>query len=270
MKNNKGFSLVEIMVSLPIALVVLGAVGAAIAAFYTMSSRTKDNISSDQEMNLMVNSLRTAARSGINVRYTTQDLRGTGSQGTEGYVYGAFNYLQFSNLTGSNPFPLMYFARETATDTVSRPRAAALFFIPPTATTPGQLQLSLANADGPQTLHYCPVTGACTANPPPAIILNNVMGVRLFEHQYSPTALLMTSVKMSITVRSFITTSDKPKRFCPQADFATQCADGAPYRDFVRTIVLQFDNNRQESLTRGLDLPYGVYFFRSGGPRWSN
>ncbi|KYG62369.1 hypothetical protein AZI86_16155 [Bdellovibrio bacteriovorus] len=273
MKNNKGFSLIEIMVSLPIALTVLGAVGAAIIAFYSMSSRTKENISTDQELNLMLNSLRTAARLGINVRWANTSgggLRNTGSQpsGGEGYVLNNFTYSQFTHLNG--PAPLMYFNRETAQSGTSAPRATALFFVPPTANTPGQLQLTLANTAGALTLSPCLATGPCTANPPPSVILNNVVGVRLYDNQNSPVYRMMNSVKLGITVRSFIANSDKPRRYCPQADWAASCADGGPYRDFERIVVLQFDNNRQDSMNAGFDLPYGVYFFRPAGPRWSN
>jgi hypothetical protein len=163
----------------------------------------------------------------------------------------------------------MYFLRETAQSSTSITgallRPTALFFQSPTRNAPGQLQLTLSNsAANPTRLDPCPVTGACTGiSNPPQIILSNVVGVRLFEQQNSSGIRMMDSVKLEITTRVFISGSDKPKMFCPSADFAANCPDGGPYRDFTRTIVLQFDNNRRESLTPGFDLPYGMYFFKT-------
>lgn len=269
--RQAGFSLMELMVSLPATLIMTLALGGVIIAIYAMSSRTVTNVTAENELNLMVNTLRSATRSGINIRYYgggNAGLRNTRSSAQEGYMHGNFNYSRFSHLTTTSA-PLMYFARETANGTVSRPRPTALFFVPPTPTTPGQLQLTMLNNNaGPVTMRPCPVTGTCTVPNPPSIFLNNVVGLRTFDPQYSPNLRMIDSVKMEITLRVFVTGSDKPKMYCPAGDWGSSCSAGGPYRDFTRTIVLQFDNNRRESLMAGFDFPFGLYFFKPTGPRW--
>lgn len=276
LRNQAGFSLMELMISLPATILMAMALGVVIISMYAMSTRTITNITAEQELNLMVNTLKSVARSGINVRYTAIDLSGRGSNSNEGYVRGLFNFSSFSDLAPGAVTPIMFFARETAisdptiSNVSSDPGAAGLFFVAPTPLVPGQLQLTLAKQLDPNyVLRPCvPINGLCPGFGRPSIFLNNVVGLRMFEAQYSPTTGLMDSVKMEIVVRVFVADSSKPRMYCPSANWAASCSAGGPYRDFSRTIVLQFDNNRRESLIPGFDYPYGVYFFRPRAPRW--
>lgn len=263
LRSQNGLTLIEVIATLPVALMITLGVGAALIAMTTLGLGTRKNADTQSEAVRLGSEIRHLTQFAMNVRLANGSLNGSTSPSGEGFVR-TWSYRQFSDATSPNTV-LMFFNREARPSRntangglTSQQQPIAVFFREPTPRTPGAILVNYGRPGG----------GAQNLLPSQAQLrFESLVGVSLRDPVVSQGQIL-ERISFHFTTRNFLASDQRPQHWCPRQDVATNaiCRNGASYRDTERIFTLKFDNNaRYSPSTPAFEFPTGLFLFRPRG-----